>query len=188
MAVYALVPICIGVAMAAYFDALPHEPDDSKRTSFLGVIFAFSAVICSSVYTVWVAIYHTKFGMNSMQFLLNQAPIGSGMLLYVIPWLDSFPVFSEVPMNGWILVILVSVCLPVFLRRPSLASVKSGLCACAINITQFYIINEAGAVSSTVVGHVKTVSIVTLGWLFNGSTVTEGNVVGFLLAMTGIIM
>ena len=109
-AVYALVPICVGVGMATYFDALSHEGDDSKKTSLLGVVFAFSAVICSSVYTVWVAVYHTEFGMNSMQLLLNQAPIGSAMLLYVIPWTDSFPVLHEVPLNGWMLVLLVRFC------------------------------------------------------------------------------
>lgn len=94
--------------MATYFDALSHEGDDSKKTSFVGVVFAFSGVICSSIYTVWVVVYHTKFGLNSMQLLSNQAPIGSAMLLYVIPWTDSFPVFDEVPLNGWMLVLVVS--------------------------------------------------------------------------------
>ncbi|KAL9073497.1 MAG: hypothetical protein Q9161_002918 [Pseudevernia consocians] len=169
-AVLALLPITVGVGMATYFDALAHSGDDSKKkTSLPGVVFAFSGVICSSVYTVWVALYHTKFGMNSMQLLSNQAPIGSVMLLYVIPWTDSFPVLHKVPLNGWMLVLL------------------SGLCACVINISQFYIINEAGAVSSTVVGHVKTVSIVTLGWIAGGNTAADGSVVGFLLAIAGII-
>ena len=68
-----------------------------------------------------------------------------------------------------------------------LTSQKSGLCACVINLSQFYIINEAGAVSSTVVGHVKTVSIVTLGWIVGGNAAADGSVVGFLLAIAGII-
>ncbi|CAF9941600.1 hypothetical protein IMSHALPRED_002802 [Imshaugia aleurites] len=168
-AVFALFPICVGVGMATYFDALSHAGDESKKTSLLGVVFAFSGVVCSSVYTIWVAVYHSKFGMNSMQLLSNQAPLGSALLMYVIPWSDSFPVLNEVPLNGWILVLL------------------SGLCACAINISQFFIINEAGAVSSTVVGHVKTVSIVTLGWIAGGNTAADGSVVGFLLAIGGII-
>ena len=66
-------------------------------------------------------------------------------------------------------------------------TIQSGLCACMINISQFYIINEAGAVSSTVVGHVKTVSIVTLGWIVGGNRAADGSVVGFLLAIVGII-
>lgn len=108
-AVLALLPITVGVGMATYFDALAHSGDDSqKKTSLPGVVFAFSGVICSSVYTVWVALYHAKFGMNSMQLLSNQAPIGSAMLLYVIPWTDSFPVLHEVPLSGWMLVLLVS--------------------------------------------------------------------------------
>lgn len=169
-AVFALLPICVGVGMATYFNALSRDGDDSeKTTSVLGVIFAFSGVICSSIYTVWVAVYHTKFGMNSMQLLSNQAPIGSAMLLYVIPWTDSFPDSHKVPLSGWMLVLM------------------SGLCACVINISQFYIINEAGAVSSTVVGHVKTVSIVTLGWIIGGNTAADGSVVGFLLAIAGIV-
>lgn len=60
-AVYALVPICVGVGMATYLDALSHGSDDSKKTSLLGVLFAFSGVVCSSIYTIWVAVYHTKF-------------------------------------------------------------------------------------------------------------------------------
>ena len=71
--------------------------------------------------------------------------------------------------------------------RVLIDGVQSGLCACVINISQFYIINEAGAVSSTVVGHVKTVSIVTLGWIAGGNTAADGSVVGFLLAIAGII-
>jgi solute carrier family 35, member E3 len=33
-----------------------------------------------------------------------------------------------------------------------------------VNLSQFFIINDAGAVSSTVVGHLKTCLIVGLGW------------------------
>lgn len=168
-AVLALLPICAGVGMATYFNARAREGDDAQTTSLPGVVFAFGGVLSSAVYTVWVGVYHAKFGMNSMQLLSNQAPIGSALLLYIIPWTDSFPVFHEVPLNGWMLVLL------------------SGLCACVINISQFYIINEAGAVSSTVVGHVKTVSIVTLGWVVGGNTAADGSVVGFLLAIVGII-
>lgn len=108
MAVLALVPICVGVAMATYFDALSHEGDHKKKTSAIGVVFAFSGVVCSSVYTIWVVVYHAKFGMSSMQLLSNQAPIGSAMMLYIIPWTDSFPVLSKVPLNGWMLVLVVS--------------------------------------------------------------------------------
>jgi len=56
-----------------------------------------------------------------------------------------------------------------------------------INITQFFIIAGAGAVSSTVVGHLKTCSIVMLGWAVSGRKATDKSVVGIILAIGGII-
>jgi solute carrier family 35, member E3 len=57
--------------------------------------------------------------------------------------------------------------------------------ASLINISQFYIV--AGAVSSTVVGHLKTCSIVALGWAVNGRKANDKGVYGILMAISGII-
>ena len=57
-----------------------------------------------------------------------------------------------------------------------------------INLSQLYIVNEAGPVSSTVVGHLKTCCIVALGWFFSGRSVRDWSVVGIVLAIGSIIM
>ena len=64
---------------------------------------------------------------------------------------------------------------------------QSGLCACAINISQFFIVNGAGPVASTVVGHMKTCSIVALGWMVSGRPVDDKSVLGILMASSGIV-
>lgn len=69
----------------------------------------------------------------------------------------------------------------------SLRSHQSGILACAVNVSQFYIINEAGPVSSTVVGHFKTCIIVALGWVTSGRSIRDGTVVGIIAALGGII-
>lgn len=56
-----------------------------------------------------------------------------------------------------------------------------------INLSQFFIINEAGPVSSTVVGHLKTCCIVALGWMYSGKALTDGSLIGIVLAIGGII-
>ena len=61
------------------------------------------------------------------------------------------------------------------------------MCACAINISQFFIVNGAGPVASTVVGHLKTWSIVALGWVVSGRSVGDKSILGILMAMAGII-
>ncbi|KAF4630411.1 hypothetical protein G7Y89_g7728 [Cudoniella acicularis] len=168
-AIYALVPACLGVGMVSYYDSLPSADANVKTTSTLGVIFAFTGIFASSLYTVWISSYHKKLQMNSMQLLFNQAPLAAFMLLYVIPFVDTFPVWTEVPVNRWVMIMM------------------SGFFACIINMSQFFIIAQTGPVSSTVVGHVKTCSIVALGWITSGRAVGDKSVIGVFIAIGGII-
>ncbi|KAK3313832.1 solute carrier family 35 member E3 [Apodospora peruviana] len=169
-AIIALVPACLGVGMVSYYDSLPAASGSNiKTTSSVGVMFAFLGIFASSLYTVWIASYHRKLQMSSMQLLFNQAPVSAFMLLYIIPFVDTFPVWSEVPVNRWIMILM------------------SGGFASLINISQFYIIAQTGPVSSTVVGHVKTCTIVALGWITSGRGVGDRSVLGVMVAIGGII-
>ncbi|KAM0284401.1 hypothetical protein ACHAQH_001977 [Verticillium albo-atrum] len=168
-AIAALVPACLGVGMVSYYDSRPTADAAVNSTSVLGVIFAFSGIFASSLYTVWIASYHRKLEMSSMQLLHNQAPIAAFLLLYAIPFVDNFPVWSEVALPRWILILI------------------SGLCASLINISQFFIVAQTGPVSSTVVGHVKTCTIVGLGWMLSGRGIDDNSIFGVLIAIGGIL-
>lgn len=108
LAALTLIPACLGVTMVSYYDSRPAENAQVKTTSELGVIFALTGVFFSSLYTVWIAAFRKKLSMSSMQLLLNQAPVSSFLLLYFIPWIDTFPVVSEVYISRWILILFVS--------------------------------------------------------------------------------
>jgi solute carrier family 35 protein E3 len=168
-AVLSLIPACAGVGMVSYYDSLPTKDASIKTTSGLGVIFAFTGIFASSLYTVWISSYHRKLQMSSMQLLFNQAPVSAFLLLYVIPFVDTFPVWSQVPFNRWVMIM------------------ASGLFASLINISQFFIIAQTGPVSSTVVGHVKTCTIVALGWMTSGRAIGDKSVLGVFIAIGGII-
>lgn len=169
-----LIPVCIGVGITSYYDtqSKPASTDSTQKvatTSTIGVIFALSGVCASSAYTVLISAYHKKLSMSSSQLLLNQAPISSIMLLFAVPFVDHIPVINNVPTYRWVMIIM------------------SGGFASLINISQFFIVAGSGAVSSTVVGHLKTVSIVTLGWAFSGRGVTDKGLLGILMTVAGII-
>lgn len=68
-----LVPVCVGVAVFSYFDAL--GAGEGKETSGLGVVFAFLGLGASAVNTVWIGRYHRVLECSSMQLLMNQAPV-----------------------------------------------------------------------------------------------------------------
>jgi solute carrier family 35 protein E3 len=106
-AVWTLVPICIGVALVSYYDTKAVAGEHVKTTSMAGMSFAFAGVLASSLYTVWIGTYQKKFEMSSMQLLFNQAPISAFLLLYVIPFTDQPPAWSQLPMWKWKLVAVV---------------------------------------------------------------------------------
>lgn len=56
-----------------------------------------------------------------------------------------------------------------------------------INVSQFYIITHAGPVSSTVVGHLKTVLVIGLGWIVKREVVGPESAFGVALAVLGIM-
>lgn len=168
-AILALVPACLGVGMVSYFDSLPTKDVNIKTTSSLGVMFAFGGIFASSLYTVWIKNYQRKLQVSSMQLLFNQAPISAILLLYVIPFVDTFPPWTEVPVGRWLLILM------------------SGVFAALINLSQFFIVGQTGPVSSTVVGHLKTCLIVALGWVTSGRSVGDWSVIGVFIAIGGII-
>lgn len=63
--------------------------------------------------------------MNSMQLLFNQAPLAAFMLLYVIPFVDTFPVWTEVPVNRWVMIMMV--CFQNFIVAPVVMRIVSYL-------------------------------------------------------------
>jgi solute carrier family 35, member E3 len=65
---------------------------------------------------------------------------------------------------------------------------KSGFLSTLVNTSQFFIIDSTGAVSSTVVGHLKTCLIVALGWVVAQKSVGSESVMGIFLALVGIVL
>ncbi|KAL8698310.1 MAG: hypothetical protein Q9201_006639 [Fulgogasparrea decipioides] len=170
IAAYTLIPMCLGVFIISYYEPKSTHHPEAEQTSMLSVFLALTSVFIGSVYTVWIASYQRKHEMNAFQLLFNQAPIGGVMLMVAIPWTDTLPSVQMVPVNKWMLVLL------------------SGGLAALINLSQFFIIAGAGAVSSTVVGHVKTCAIVALGWVISRRPVTDRSAFGVILAITSIVM
>ncbi|KAI1804387.1 TPT-domain-containing protein [Daldinia bambusicola] len=168
-AILALIPACLGVGMVSYYDSLPTNDANVKSTSSLGVVFAFSGIFASSLYTVWIKSYQRKLKVSSMQLLFNQAPVSAFLLLYVIPFVDTFPTWTEVPKARWLMILM------------------SGVFAALINLSQFFIIGQTGPVSSTVVGHLKTCLIVALGWATSGRSVGDKSIIGVFIAIGGIV-
>ena len=49
-------------------------------------------------------------------------------------------------------------------------------------------IDEAGTISSTVVGHFKLCVGILLGWLFSGKSLSDESLLGLVLVIGGIVL
>lgn len=173
LACFTLVPVCIGAATMAVYDVKQSgNPQVHAQTSTFGASLALTSLLTSAIYTVWVSYYHTKLEIQSQQLLHRQSPISALLLAVAVPFFDTLPSsLHSISAVQWYLIII------------------SGLCACLINLSQFYILGGAGPTTGTVVGHAKTVIIVLLGWLYQGfSTVSVQSLAGCLLAILGIAL
>jgi solute carrier family 35 protein E3 len=161
-----LIPICGGIAMTTFFDL--NAGGSQKSTSIFGVICGSTGVMVSAMYVIWIGVYFKRHNCSSLQLLYNQAPVSVVLLSMVIPFTDTIPNFSEVSSDAkWLIMV-------------------SGMFAILINMSQFYIVQGTNALTSTVVGHLKTCSILALGWAF-GAPMHMMGVLGTLIAMAGII-
>lgn len=60
--------------------------------------------------------------------------------------------------------------------------------ACLVNVSQFYIIDGIGPVSSTVIGHLKTCIVVGLGWALSERPVLRQSIGGVVIALVGMTL
>lgn len=63
-------------------------------------------------------------------------------------------------------------------------------CSLAVfcNISQYLCIGRFSAVSFQVLGHMKTVCVLTLGWVLFDSALTFKNIMGMVIAIAGMII
>lgn len=109
-AAYMLFPVCLGMEVLSFYEAAPLEGISMTRTSSLGLFFAFTGVLASSIYTVWIKVFHDRLQWNSMQLLLGIVPSWIILLLYSVPFVDTFPVWSEVIGGKRAIILMASPC------------------------------------------------------------------------------
>nr|VDD43132.1 unnamed protein product [Brassica oleracea] len=131
-----------------------------------GFICASTAVFSTSLQQISIGSLQKKYSVGSFELLSKTAPIQALSLLIFGPFVDYF-------LSG---------------RFVSTYKMSYGLCillSCALavfcNISQYLCIGRFSATSFQVLGHMKTVCVLTLGWLLFDSEMTVKNVAGMVI-------
>ncbi|KAL7585837.1 UDP-rhamnose/UDP-galactose transporter 6 [Lactuca sativa] len=140
-----------------------------------GFVAAFIAVWTTSLQQYYVHYLQRKYSLSSFNLLGHTAPIQAGSLLLVGPFLDYWLTEKRVDMFKYDLSSMV------FL-------VLSCTIAVGTNLSQFICIGRFTAVSFQVLGHMKTILVLILGFIFFGREGLNVHVVvGMIIAILGMI-
>ncbi|WCJ44809.1 Nucleotide-sugar transporter family protein [Euphorbia peplus] len=140
-----------------------------------GFICACLAVVSTSLQQITIGSLQKKYCVGSFELLSKTAPIQAVSLLVFGPFIDYFLtgkfVSSYKMSTGAMIFIFMSCALAVF-----------------CNVSQYLCIGRFSAVSFQVLGHMKTVCVLTLGWLLFDSEMTFKNIMGMLIAVVGMVV
>lgn len=140
-----------------------------------GLIAAAVAVLCTSLQQIYIGSFQKKYSIGSFELLSKTAPIQAASLLLLGPFCDYIlngrNLLKYNFSGGAIFFIGLSCVLAVF-----------------CNISQYLCIGRFSAVTFQVLGHMKTVCVLLLGWILFDSVLTIKNILGMLMAILGMVV
>ncbi|CAI9754427.1 unnamed protein product [Fraxinus pennsylvanica] len=162
-----IVVVLLGVAVCTVTDV---------SVNAKGFIAAFIAVWCTSLQQYYVHYLQRNYSLSSFNLLGHTAPVQAGSLLMLGPFVDYWLTNKRIDAFDFNIPSMVFIIL-------------SCTIAVGTNLSQFICIGRFTAVSFQVLGHMKTVLVLTLGFLFFGREGLNLHVVlGMIIAIFGMIL
>ncbi|KAL2629494.1 hypothetical protein R1flu_014180 [Riccia fluitans] len=145
------------------------------KVNMAGFTAACVAVICTSLQQIYIGSMQKKHNIGSFELLSKTAPIQAGSLILFGPFVDY-------TLNGYNLL--------EYSMSWGAAFFIGLSCTLAVfcNMSQYLCIGRFSAVSFQVLGHMKTVCVLILGWVLFDSVLTFKNMSGMGMAILGMVI
>ncbi|WOL13981.1 UDP-galactose transporter 2-like isoform X1 [Canna indica] len=162
----AVIVVVVGVGFCTVTDV---------KVNAKGFFCACAAVLSSSFQQISIDSLLKKYSIGSFELLSKTAPIQALSLILLGPIIDFY-------LNG------KSILKCEFSTAAIAFILLSRVLAVFCNINQYLCIGRFSAVSFQVIGHMKTVCVLMLGWLLFDSDLTLKNIAGMALAVVGMVV
>ena len=146
--------------------------------SLAGVLVAVTSVTMSALYQVWTGVKQKELELSGLQLLNAVAPVAVALLAVMIPILEPVGLLNPKPgtilgysmtavAGGWIFI--------------------SSVLGLLVTASTFLFIGATSPLTYNVVGHLKTIGIVTAGVFLFGDSMEPKKLMGLVMAMSGIV-
>lgn len=163
--------VCLGVGLATI-------TDPQISSNFVGLLVGFGSVVATAMYQIWAGVKQKELGLGSMQLLHQYVPLAAALLGGLVLILE--------PM-GWTQATKDTILGYPFSFSSLTAILVSAVLGLLVNLSTFLVIGATSSLTYNVVGHVKTVIILTGGVVFFGDTMPLKKLGGIAVAMCGIV-
>jgi len=161
-----LVVLLCGIGYATVSDVLFNT---------LGAIFALLAVISTTLYQIWIGSKQRELEMSQFQVLHRVAPAMS-------LWSALATVTTETGLGHH------SVLDYAWTTPAGIFILLSCAAAVGVNLSTYILIRKTSPVTYLVVGHVKTLIVLSSGFLFFKNPISADNLLGLVVAFIGVCL
>jgi solute carrier family 35 protein E3 len=163
--------VCLGIGVATITD-----PQISSNA--MGLLVGFGSVAATALYQIWAGVKQKELGLGSMQLLHQYIPLAALFLAVLVPLFE--------PM-GWVHPTATTLLGYPFTLGAIGAIAISSVLGLLVNLSTFLVIGATSSLTYNVVGHIKTIIILTGGVVFFGDSMPPKKLAGIGVAMVGII-
>eukprot|EP01040_Poterioochromonas_malhamensis_P002104 gene2104-2243_t len=157
-----LVPITFGVGYATVYDL---------NLNMFGFVVACLAVMATGMAQIFTSTYQKSLDCNALQLLYHTSPYITLGMLIMCPIFDDLQGLAKFEYT-------VPCVLRIFL---------SCVFALGVNISNYLVLGKTSPLTYQVLGHLKTVLILVLGFTVFQKPVDTRNITGIVIALVGVI-
>ncbi len=165
--------VCAGIGVATVTDS-------QMASNVLGIAVGVGATVMTALYQIWAGSKQKELKASSMQLLHAYTPQAALMLGILVPLCEPMGFSAAHRTKGTLL--------GYHLTPASAAAILlSAVLGLLVSLSTFLVIGATSSLTYNVVGHLKTVIILTGGCMFFGDTMPAKKFAGVCIAMLGII-
>jgi solute carrier family 35 protein E3 len=157
-----LIPITIGVGIATVNDV---------SVNLVGTAFAALAVLFTSLAQIFTSTYQKQLDCDALQLLYHSSPLIAAGSFLMIPFFDNVRYLVQTSFSLSLLNHVLSSC----------------VLALGVNISNYLVLGKTSPLTYQVLGHLKTILILVLGFVVFKYKSNARAVVGILIALGGVI-
>lgn len=170
----AVLVMLVGVTMATVSDV---------DVTFLGFVIGLVAVVASAQYQILIGKTQKSLDASANQLLVSYTPYVVVLLAAITP-MDKMLLTEEQQTN----IGTYSQWLQHYGTMDAILTILlSGCCGLLVSLSTFLMIGATSALTYNIVGHLKTITILAMGVLVFGDSVSEKKVLGIAMALGGVI-